>query len=117
MRFWDASAVVPLLVNEPGTAQCRRWLAEDAEMVLWAMTRVEVAAAIERRARDGSLDGTERATLLADVARLAEGANEVIDLSSVRARALAVLARHPLRAADALQLAAVTTVADPDPSA
>lgn len=46
MRFWDASAVVPLLVAEEETDYCRRLLAEDAEGVVWFFTPVEVISAL-----------------------------------------------------------------------
>ncbi len=116
MRFWDASALFPLLIREPGTELSQQWLQEDPEVALWTLTRVELASSIERRAREGALHRTERATLLQRAARIASDAHEVIDVAAVRARALAVLARHALRAADALQLAAALLVADPDPS-
>ena len=47
---------------------------------------------------------------------IAGEAHEVSDLAAVRVRAMAVLARHPLRAADADQLGAALLVADPNPS-
>jgi hypothetical protein len=116
VRFWDASALVPLVVKEEGTELCRGWLREDGEVLLWGLTRVELASAIERRAREGALDRTERRAALRRIERIAEDAHEVSDLTAVRSRALALLARHSLRAADATQLGAALLVADPDPS-
>jgi len=84
-------------------------------VALWALTRVELASAIERRAREGSLDASQRRAALANVRRFADDAHEVTDLASVRARATAALARHALRAADALQLGAALVLSDPDP--
>lgn len=55
MRFWDASAVVPLVVAEEETHHCRRLLAEDAEVVVWFLTPVEVISALARRRRESSL--------------------------------------------------------------
>ena len=113
MRFWDTSALVPLLVQEPGSDLVSEWLAQDLEMVLWGLTRIELASAIERRAREGRLT---RGPALRRLERLASNAHEVLDLPAVRARALPLLARHPLRAADAAQLGAALLVADPDPA-
>jgi hypothetical protein len=59
---------------------------------------------------------SQRSALLRHSERLANDAHEVSDLLAVRTRALALLARHPLRAADAAQLGAAMLVADPDPS-
>lgn len=116
MRFWDASAIVPLIVKEAGSELASRWLREDSDMVLWALTRLELASAIERRAREHRLTGRQRSAALARAERIAREAHEVGDLSAVRARALPLLARHELRAADAAQLGAALLVADPEPS-
>ena len=116
MRFWDASALLPLIVAEPASERVATWLEEDPAVVIWGWTRVELASAIERRAREGVLRGAERVAALRRVERLANDAHEVVDLSAVRVRAIALLARHALRAADAAQLGAALLVAEPDPS-
>lgn len=116
MRFWDASAVVPLVIEEPDTELVRDWLREDRDMILWGLTRLEIVSALERRAREGRLGPGERKAALRINQRLAAAAHEVSDLSAVCARASMVLARHALRAADAAQLGAALLVADPDPA-
>jgi hypothetical protein len=35
MRFWDSSAVVPLLLEQPRSGQARALLEEDVEVVIW----------------------------------------------------------------------------------
>ena len=42
MRFWDSSAVVPLLVAQAGSAQVDRWLGDDGEIAVWTLTPIEV---------------------------------------------------------------------------
>jgi hypothetical protein len=42
--------------------------------------------------------------------------DEVEDLAAVRSRAMALLSRHPLRAAEAAQLGAALLAAEADPS-
>ena len=39
MRFWDTSAVVPLIVAEPETAAVRRLTVSDPALVVWWGTR------------------------------------------------------------------------------
>jgi len=117
VRFWDASAIVPLVVEEAGTSLARAWLRDDAEVVIWGLTRLELASAIERRTRERLLKASARTAALRRLARLAAGAHEVTDLAAVRVRALSLLARHPLRAADAAQLGAALVVAEQDPGA
>ncbi|MGH7319185.1 MAG: hypothetical protein ACRELA_06115 [Candidatus Rokuibacteriota bacterium] len=41
MRFWDSSAVVPLLVEQESSSRIAAWV-EDDTMVLWTLTPVEV---------------------------------------------------------------------------
>jgi uncharacterized protein len=116
VRFWDASALLPLIVEEPGTELALQWLREDQDIVVWGLTRVELASAIERRAREQVLRPAERAAALRRCERVANDAHEVSDLAAARLRAIALLARHSLRAADAMQLGAALLVADPDPA-
>jgi hypothetical protein len=116
MRYWDASAIVPLLIVESGTNLARGWLRDDPHIVTWALTVVEVTGAIERRARQGALANDTRRDLLQRLRSAAMSWDEVIDLLPVRTRALSILARHSLRAADAMQLAAAAAVAEGDPS-
>ena len=110
MRYWDASALVPLIVAEPDSERVRGWLAEDDHVVTWAWTRTEVTSAIERRTREGLLSRRHRRELLDRLGTLADGWDEVTDVLAVRSRAEALLARHPLRAADAGQLGAALLV-------
>ena len=86
-------------------------LEEDPHIVTWAWTSVEFASAVERRTRQGELTRDQRRNALTRFAELAEIWDEVTDVLMVRRRALAVLARHPLRAADAAQLGAALAVA------
>jgi uncharacterized protein len=112
LRYWDSSAVVPMVLEERTSDVVRSVLAEDPEIVTWAWTRVEVVGAVERKARRGEWSRAERRLALERFERLSDSWNEVTDLLSVRTRALALLGRHELRAADAAQLAAAVLVAE-----
>jgi len=116
VRYWDASALVPLLHEEAASASARRHLEEDPVVVTWTLTRIEIASAVERLARQGALDTVGRRRTLALLDRLAGSWREAADLAAARARAIALVARHPVRAADAAQLAGALVVADPDPA-
>ena len=106
MKFWDASALVPLLLQQPQTKRVRELLAADDELVVWWGSAVECASAIARTHRDGHLTAAaERdARSLLDVLR--KSWFEVQPGDAVREQALRLLRVHALRAADALQLAA-----------
>lgn len=112
MRYWDASALVPVVVAEPATDQVRAWLADDPDIVTWAGTLTEITSAVERRARAGQLTRSQRRSTLDRVGLLAESWDEVTDVMAVRTRALPLLGRHDLRAADAAQLGSALLVAD-----
>ena len=90
MRYWDASALVPLIVAEPGSGLARTWLREDGHIVTWAWTRTEITSAIERRAREGALTRRERRTVLDRLRRLAAGWDEVIDVDAAEREGLRV---------------------------
>ncbi|MBI2377860.1 MAG: type II toxin-antitoxin system VapC family toxin [Deltaproteobacteria bacterium] len=115
MRYWDTSALLPILIDEPGTKLSRAWLEEDGEICTWGMTHVEMASAIERRAREGRLTAGQRTRALREAELLVSHAHEVTDALAVRKRATLILARHSLRAGDAAQLASALLIADPEP--
>jgi predicted nucleic acid-binding protein len=115
MRFWDSSAIVPLLVNEAATPAIEALFREDPGQVVWCLTEVEVHSALERRDRDGSLEVGPGATARKSLVELSRSWEEVVALDAVRSRAIRLLRSHPLRATDALQLAAALVVCDERP--
>lgn len=115
MRYWDSSAIVALLEEEAATELVVSWLREDPEIATWALTAVEVVAAIERRAREGLLTPKDRRRALGLVERLSGSWDEVTDVLGVRRQAVVLLARHALRAADACQLGAAWLAAEGRP--
>ena len=112
MRFWDSSAVVPLLLEEPGSGTVRSLLREDAAMVAWRLAGTEVVSALWRRRRADELDEAARRFAEQGLALLESRWTSVEDAAHVDRRARRLLAAHPLRAADALQLAAALVACD-----
>lgn len=111
MRYWDASALVALCVQERDSPALRRLASE--RIVTWSISAVEIASAIERRAREGTLGAAERTMARTALGHLAAGWMEITALGPVRERAMRLVATHSLRAADAMQLgAALVAVAD-----
>ena len=115
MRYWDSSAVVPLLIEEETTATAVEWLAGDSRAVTWWGTRVECVSALARRAREGAFREAEVADAIARLDSLSEAWAEVTPGEGVRRTAIRLLRAYPLRAADALQLAAAIATADGSP--
>jgi uncharacterized protein len=112
MRFWDSSAVVPLLLEEPSSDTVRSLLREDAAMVAWRLAGTEVVSALWRRRRADELDEAARRFAEQGLALLESRWTSVEDAAYVDRRARRLLAAHPLRAADALQLAAALVACD-----
>ena len=106
MRFWDSSAVVPLLCREKQTAPMIRIYAADMDMLVWGFTQTEILSALCRKARDGALPRNGFDEAISRLEALKSDWTENIDYEGVRERAARLLAIHPLSAADALQLAA-----------
>lgn len=104
MRYWDASMLVCLCVEESDTGTARRLAAGG--IATWSLSAVEIAAAVERRSREGSLDAEGRAAARVALAELMASWTEITSLTAVRERALRLVATHALRSADAMQLAA-----------
>ena len=111
MRFWDTSAIVPLLVAEAATPGVREALRDDPEMVVWWGTGTECVSVLARAERAG----LQPAEAFWRLDELAEAWHEVAASDMVRRTAARLLRVHPLRAADALQLAAATVAAEGDP--
>jgi uncharacterized protein len=115
MKFWDASAIVPLLMTEGTTKSLQQLAAADSAMLVWWAT-VECASAIARLERDGALDPPAVIEAFDRLKRLADGWHEVDPSDGIREAAVRFLRVHPLRAADALQLAAAFVAAERRPS-
>lgn len=117
MRFWDSSAIVPLLIAEPAYRQMLELLEADQDMLVWWGTPVECTSAIARREREGKLTASDATEALQRLQALANAWQEVVPSLPVRSIAQRLLRTHPLRAADSLQLAAAIVVSGNSPAA
>jgi uncharacterized protein len=110
IAYFDTSAVVPLLVEEPGTdISLRVWL--QAETVATVrMTFAEAAAALARASRLGRLTVDAHDRALAELESV-WAQMDVLDVDDGLVRAAGVLARdHALRGYDAVHCAAALRV-------
>jgi predicted nucleic acid-binding protein len=115
MKFWDSSALVPLLVEESSSAALRALLRDDPTLVVWRLSGTEVVSALWRRRRADELDERMRLAAEAGLGDLERIWTVVEDATQVDRRARRLLAAHALRAADALQLAAALVACDERP--
>jgi predicted nucleic acid-binding protein len=115
MRFWDSSAIVPLCFREPATDALRRITSADEDMVVWWASRIECISAMARRRREGVLSTEADRKARKILSALSEAWSEIQPTEIVRERAERLLMVHPLRAADALQLASALVWAEESP--
>jgi len=105
VRFWDTSALVPLLVAEQRSASLAALALEDsATFVAW-VTRVELTSALARRQRSGELSISEAALLEERGSNIIDTWREVKPDDELRESARRFVRLHALKAQDALQLA------------
>jgi uncharacterized protein len=116
MKFWDASAIVPLVLTEPTTKAMQTLAEKDPTLIVWWATEVECASAIARLERDDALDDAAATQAFHRLRQLVPTWHEVDPSDPVREAAVRFLRVHHLRAADALQLAAAFIAAERRPS-
>lgn len=104
MRFWDSSAIVPLLVREPRTPRLLKLL--NRPHALWWGSRTECISALCRVRRETLLNNNQYSKAVAALEKIVHSAVEVEPSGAVRDFAKQLIESHSLRAADALQLAA-----------
>ncbi|MGE0462505.1 MAG: type II toxin-antitoxin system VapC family toxin [Vicinamibacterales bacterium] len=115
MRFWDSSALVPLVLDEPASAEMRRLMREDGDAIVWTLASVEVLSALARLERssrelDDLLGGVRR-----DALDRVRRCHAVTMVDAVRQRAERLVSVHALTAADTLQLAAALVASREQP--
>jgi predicted nucleic acid-binding protein len=103
--FWDASALVPLCVVQ-GTTPAVVRLYKSYPAIVWWATPIEIASALARLVRTGEIGSTDCAKARQVASRLAEEWSIIQPSNALRARALQLIERYDLKAADSMQLAA-----------
>jgi uncharacterized protein len=110
---FDASGIVKRYVNETGSDWVRALVDPAAANVVSIadITRAEVASAVSRRAREGSITPDESVRLIRTFEAHCASQFRVVPLERVVVDlAVDLIQRHPLRAYDAVQLATAVLV-------
>ena len=115
MNFWDSSAIVALIVDEPLRQGTRRILDSDPRLAVWWGTSIECVAAVARREREKRHAPEQTHGILGRLDELAAVWDEVQPDVRLRALARRLVRVHPLKAADGLQLAAALVAAEDEP--
>jgi uncharacterized protein len=106
LRFWDSSALLPLVPEEATSRTLTGLLRGDHGITVWWGTWAECAVAISRIRRVGGLDDKreEDARDILDI--LAETWVEIRPEDDIRLLSTLLSKYYPLRTADCFQLAA-----------
>ena len=114
LLYLDTSALVKLYLNEPGSERMRKLASPDEgnRLATCSITQVEFHAAIWRRRRTGEFGGdtTERVIEQFNGRLMDDFLRRPVDDWTLNL-ASELTSRHPLRAYDAVQLAACLSLA------
>src|SRR5438105_2265893 len=99
VAFWDASALLPLCVQEPLTSALTA-LYQRSQTVVWWATSVELASGLARLARMRLISSTDLAAAHRSAIQLAAWWSVIAPNVAIRERAITLVERYDLRAAD-----------------
>jgi len=112
VRFWDTSALVSLVVDEPRSTVARELYNEDGDLTVWWATEVECVSAVSRIEREGDVSRDQAANAILRLDDLARTWFEIDPSAEIRRTARRLVLVHPLKAADALQLSAAIAASE-----
>jgi len=103
--FWDASALVPLCINQATSRKAHAQYGRFAPAVWWG-SFVEARSAVCRLHRQKQISDAAKKGASERLRLLSQACREILPSDYVRTLALAILDKYALKAADSLQLAA-----------
>lgn len=115
MIYLDSSRLVKLYVREPDSAATIEAVAKDGHLVVSDIAFVEFHSALRRRLREGALAPELSQEILDRFDAEWPGFDRVPVSNLVLHSATGLLARHPLRSLDAIQLASALLVSPGGP--
>jgi uncharacterized protein len=114
IAYFDTSAIIPLIINEPTTGRCNRLWNESSRVVSVRLLYPEARAALAKAERMGRLSDGQMASAVRELDWILTEVDH-IEVTEVLARRAGELAQaHGLRGYDAVHLAASSAVADSD---
>lgn len=115
MSYWDTSALFMVFASQRRSTEMRVLAGEDTEPATSWLTTVETWAGLARLVREEVLTPAEAQTARAKLDEFRATATEVGVSGRLRDLVEIVLQAHPLRAGDAIHLAAALLWAKEDP--
>ncbi len=112
--YWDTSALLPLCILQPQTTAAQACFARY-EIVTWWATPIEIVSGLNRLERMGTITHSHYLATKPFVQKIVRDFMLVHESAGISKDACALLGLHPLRAADALQLAAALEACEHQP--
>ena len=105
MRFWDTSAIIPLIIEQDYSEEIKNILKEDSNIIVWWGSIIECHSALSRLVREKSLDfdSINYAVKLLNI--LQQNWTEILPCTILRDQAIRIISVHGLKTLDSLQLA------------
>lgn len=116
LRFFDTSGLLPWLRYEQNTAAITPLLSEGTPFFVWWGTASECESTLARLEREHAMHAGHQARARGRLKALQTTWHEVQPTAQVKQFATRILRTHPLKATDALQLAAALSLARNFPS-
>jgi predicted nucleic acid-binding protein len=114
IAYFDTSAIIPLIVDEPASVDSERVWNEADRVVGVRLLYAEARAALARAERMGRVDGRQLGRAIDELDALVD-AVDFVEVTDQLVRVAGQLAEdHALRGYDAVHLAAALSVADDD---
>lgn len=110
MRYWDTSALLPLLLKQRCSENIREIIKEDKAISTSWISKVELSSAICRLEREGHISEIELDSLLRRVDMLIQSCCIVHPSEKLSDRAMRALRSHSIKSLDAIQLASALIV-------
>jgi predicted nucleic acid-binding protein len=103
--FWDSSVLIPICIQQKESAKARDLFARY-ELAVWWAAPVEIVSGMTRLLRMAEIDDEDFAAGKHVAQTISSNWDLVMPSTQISDHACSLLERYPLRAADALQLAA-----------
>jgi len=116
VKYWDSSALVPLCVDEDSSPRMHEIYRADPTVVTWWGSEIECVSALARLERESAITAEMVSVAIGRLKSLGAAWHEVQPTQLLRDTAVRLLRVHPLRGADAVQLASAVIVADREPA-
>ena len=114
MRFWDTSAIVPLVTKEEQTPRMQQVIAADGNVAVSFITPVELTSTIWRRGRRWYDQPSFRRSLF-KIAEIEANWMMIDEHEPIIKSARQLITKYVLRSGDAIQLAAALLLAGDHP--